>query len=40
MFFLVVPDDTLDEAREVTLVGFTEGADGSICFDQEVIPPL
>ncbi len=48
MFFLVVPEDTLDEARrivreldiEVTLVGFTEGEDGSISFNQEIIPPL
>lgn len=48
MFFLVVPDDTLDEAKrivshlgiEVQLVGFVEAEDGSITFDQEIIPPL
>lgn len=48
MFFLVVPQDCLDEARriaqrleiEATLVGFTEREDGSIAFDSEIVPPL
>lgn len=47
-FFLVVPEDTLVEARrivgelgiEVNLVGYVESDDGSITFDQEIIPPL
>lgn len=48
MFFLVVPDDTLDEAGrivshlgiEVKLVGFKETDDGAISFDQKIVPPL
>ncbi|MBK9002179.1 MAG: hypothetical protein IPM35_41190 [Myxococcales bacterium] len=47
-FYLVVPEDCLDEARriareldvEVTLVGFAEREDGSISFDSEIVPPL
>lgn len=48
MFVLVVPEDSLEEARriareleiEATLVGFVEGPDGSITFDSEIVPPL
>lgn len=48
IFFLVVPQDTLDEARRVVLdldidaklVGYREADDGAIIFDGEIIPPL
>lgn len=47
-FFLVVPDDTLDEAKRIAgdldidakIVGFKETDDGAITFDHEIIPPL
>lgn len=47
-FFLVVPEDCIDDARrivreleiEATLVGFSEREDGSISFDSEIVPPL
>ncbi len=48
MFFLVVPEDTLNEARRIardlevdaTLVGYVEASDGGIAFDSEIVPPL
>jgi hypothetical protein len=48
MFYLVVPAERLDHAKrivgdlgiDVKLVGYVEGEDGVITFDQEIEPPM